>query len=192
MSNREDLRVRRTKKALFDAFMELISTKPFDEITVNELCDAAGIRRATFYKHYADKFDFLTAYTSLIRDEFDKEMINSGKPMLTAEYFVAYARNIVHFISENSAMIDNLCKNSLFPSVFVTIFSQNYKDTHERLKLGVNAGLVLPASIETVTSMCVGGVSGCIYAWLAEGRKTSPEVVSDQIGAIITRIVDCK
>ena len=191
MANKEDLRVRRTKAALFDAFIQLINAKTFDEITVNELCDTAGVRRATFYKHYADKFDFLTAYTRLLRDDFDKETREKGKPALTSEYFVAYAQSIVHYINDNSTAIDNLCKNSLFPSVFVTIFSQNYRDTMERLKVGVSDGLVLPASIETVTSMCVGGVAGCIYSWLANGKKQSAEVVADQIGAVISRILSC-
>jgi AcrR family transcriptional regulator len=76
MAVKEDLRVKKTKKALYDAFMTLLSEKQFEDITVNELCDAAGVRRATFYKHYSDKFDFLTAYVRLLRDRIDR-MIES-------------------------------------------------------------------------------------------------------------------
>ena len=43
MSGKEDLRVKRTKKALTKAFMKLLSVKSFEDITVNELCDEAGI-----------------------------------------------------------------------------------------------------------------------------------------------------
>ena len=60
-SKKEDLRVRKTKKALFDAFMSLLAKKPYEDITINELCDAADVRRATFYKHYSDKVSFVTA-----------------------------------------------------------------------------------------------------------------------------------
>ena len=81
MSEKEDLRVRKTKKALFDAFIKLLSQKPFDEITVNELCDEAGVRRATFYKHYSDKFDFLTAYVRLLRDRIDRMIWKDEKPL---------------------------------------------------------------------------------------------------------------
>jgi AcrR family transcriptional regulator len=73
MEHKDDLRVRRTKKALNEAFIKLLSEKPFEDITINELCDTAGVRRATFYKHYSDKFGFLTAYTRALRDKFDSE-----------------------------------------------------------------------------------------------------------------------
>lgn len=80
MQNKDDLRVIRTKKALSEAFIELLNSKTFDEITVNELCEEAGIRRATFYKHYSDKYDFLTAYTRSLRDRFESSVWKSKKP----------------------------------------------------------------------------------------------------------------
>ena len=192
MSGKEDLRVRRTKKALFDAFLQMVSERPFDEITVNELCDVAGIRRATFYKHYSDKFDFLTAYTRVLRDNFDRQMVKSGNPVLTPDYYVSYAKRIIHFISENSAAIDNMCKSNLFPSVLAVILEQNYKDTCERLRISVASGMTLPASIDTVAAMCSGGVAACVYSWLTEGRKTDPDIVAEQVGAVIARIVEVK
>lgn len=189
MANKEDLRVRRTKKVLFDAFTELMSNKTFDEITINELCEAAGVRRATFYKHYADKFDFLTAYTHILRDNFDKSVAKDGSIELSADYYVSYAKRIIHFISENAAAIDNICKSNLFPSVLAVIFEQNYKDTSERLRISVASGMVLPASVDTIAAMCSGGVAACIYGWLREGRKTDPDLVAEQVGAAVAKII---
>ena len=57
-----DLRVLKTKQALRNSFIDLIREKTFESITVNELCDQAMVRRATFYKHYADKYDFVIDY----------------------------------------------------------------------------------------------------------------------------------
>ncbi len=190
MSGKEDLRVRRTKKALYDAFLDLLSEKPFDEITINELCDKAGIRRATFYKHYSDKFDFLTAYTGVLRDNFDRYMVKLGKPSLTSDYYIAYAKRIIHYIDENAAAIDNICKSNLFPSVLALIFEKNFHDTRERLRISVATGMDLPATIDTVAATCAGGVAACVYCWLVEGRKTDPDVVAEQVGAIVAKIID--
>lgn len=189
MSGKEDLRVRRTKKALYDAFLELLNQKPFDEITVNELCDSAGIRRATFYKHYSDKFDFLSAYTRVLRNNFDRNMAKEGKTALTSDYYVSYAKRIVHFIDENSIAIDNICKSYLFPSALALIFEQNYKDTRERLRISVTSGMQLPASIDTVAATCSGGVAACIYGWLTEGRKTDPDIVAEEVGKIVAKLI---
>ena len=192
MSGKEDLRVRRTKKALFDAFMQLLCEKPFDEITINELCDVAGIRRATFYKHYSDKFDFLTAYTCLLRDRFDRAIWKSGKPVLTTDYYVAYAKRLIYFVNENAAAIDNICKSHLFPSVIAIIVEQNYRDTCERLKLSVSAGMALSASTETVAATCTGAVAACIYQWLAGGKQDDPDKVAEEVGAMVSNIIGHK
>ncbi len=192
MPNKEDLRVRKTKKALFDAFMKLLCEKPFDEITVNELCDAAGIRRATFYKHYSDKFDFLTAYTCLLRDRFDRVIWKGGKPSLTPDYYVAYAKRLIRFISENSGAVQNICQSNLFPSVLAIIVEQNYKDTCERLRISVAQGMNLSASVETVAYMCTGGVAACVYGWIREGQATDPDQLAEQVGAVVANIIGQK
>ena len=101
MADKEDLRVQKTKKALSEAFIALLSEKTFEEITINELCDTAGVRRATFYKHYADKFSFLTAYTRALRDRFDDKIWKLGDPAPNKDYYVAYGKRIITFISEN-------------------------------------------------------------------------------------------
>src|SRR5215470_13637762 len=63
VSNREgnmsqtDLRIRRTHKFLQEAMIELIAEKGFDAITVGDIAERAMINRATFYRHYQDKYD---------------------------------------------------------------------------------------------------------------------------------------
>ena len=189
MSRKEDLRVRRTKKALFTAFITLVHEKAIDEITVNELCETAGIRRATFYKHYSDKYDFLTAYTCYLRDNFDKTMRRNGKPTLTKDYYVSYAKRIVGFISENEIAIDNIYKSNLFPNVMYTIVEQNYRDTCERLNASVAEGMKLSASVEVISSMCAGGVGATICHWLEGGKKMSAEELAEQIGAVVAAAI---
>ena len=88
LTMKEDLRVRKTKKALSDAFISLLQEKRFEEITINELCEKAEIRRATFYKHYTDKFHFLARFTRSLRDQFDVSFWDSDKPDTTPEYYV--------------------------------------------------------------------------------------------------------
>src|SRR5277367_642601 len=52
-----DRRVLRTRDTLGDALVELMQEKTFDEITVQEVLDRAGVGRSTFYAHYRDKDD---------------------------------------------------------------------------------------------------------------------------------------
>ena len=56
-----DPRIRRTRQLLQGALKTLLQTKNFDEITVQDITEAATVNRATFYDHYADKFALLDA-----------------------------------------------------------------------------------------------------------------------------------
>jgi AcrR family transcriptional regulator len=52
-----DRRVLRTRDRLGDALIALMQEKSFDEITVQDVLDRAGVGRSTFYVHYSDKND---------------------------------------------------------------------------------------------------------------------------------------
>ena len=52
-----DRRTARTRKAIIDAFIALLTEKELNKVTVQEIADRADINRATFYKHYLDVYD---------------------------------------------------------------------------------------------------------------------------------------
>ena len=182
---REDLRVRKTKKALSDAFISLLQERHFEEITVNELCERAEIRRATFYKHYTDKFHFLACFTRSLRDQFDLDFWKSDKPDTTPEYYVEYVKTAIAFLNQHKVLVDNILKSDLLPTMINIITEQNYRDTKERLERSVAAGMKLDASVDTVAAMFTGGVATSIYIWLLSGKKKSPSELADEIGKMI-------
>jgi len=55
----QDPRIRRTRQLLQHALAQLLRTRDFDKLSVQEITDAAGVNRATFYAHYPDKFALL-------------------------------------------------------------------------------------------------------------------------------------
>lgn len=54
-----DRRIQKTRQAIMNTFVDLMTEKGFDKITINDIADRANINRGTVYLHYTDKFDLL-------------------------------------------------------------------------------------------------------------------------------------
>jgi AcrR family transcriptional regulator len=63
-----DRRVLRTRNALGDALVALLHERNFEQITVQDVLDRAGVGRSTFYVHYRDKNDL---FLSDVEDFFE-------------------------------------------------------------------------------------------------------------------------
>jgi AcrR family transcriptional regulator len=56
-----DPRIRRTRQLLQEALQTLLRSSKFEDISVQDITEAATVNRATFYDHYTDKFALLDA-----------------------------------------------------------------------------------------------------------------------------------
>lgn len=188
MGIKEDARVIRTKQNLLTAFKELLAEKQFEEISVNEICVRAEVRRATFYKHFVDKYDFLKYTVGSLRRDFDKTLPQSKRPNATSEYYTDYVRAIVDFLITNESMIKNAFESEVFPRLIEVIREQNYEDTKIRLENSVDEGMVLPASVEVTAHMITGAVANMLIVWWQGGMAIPKERLIEEISAVIKAI----
>ncbi len=86
-----DARTARTYRALSGALVELMQTREFDAITVQDLLDRAGVGRATFYSHFRNKDDFLLTdlerMLAALESHFDRTAELSNRVAPVAELF---------------------------------------------------------------------------------------------------------
>jgi AcrR family transcriptional regulator len=73
-----DPRVKRTRSLILDAFENLLPDRGFQSLTVQDITDKAEINRATFYAHFADKYDLLDqSIRQTFRQELEKRTLNA-------------------------------------------------------------------------------------------------------------------
>ncbi|MCR5100924.1 MAG: TetR/AcrR family transcriptional regulator C-terminal domain-containing protein [Butyrivibrio sp.] len=48
-----------TKNALASSLRELMKEKPFEKISISDICDLCGMNRKSFYYHFKDKYDLV-------------------------------------------------------------------------------------------------------------------------------------
>jgi AcrR family transcriptional regulator len=71
MKGEDDRRIRKTKTALKQAFIELLTQKDIKDISVRELTDRADVNRGTFYLHYRDMYDFFQNIEGEVLAQFE-------------------------------------------------------------------------------------------------------------------------
>lgn len=119
-SSNEDRRIQRTRKLIQTALIELTIQKGFAAVTVSDITEYAGVNRATFYRHYQDKFDLLDQYAREVyqlldeaAETVDQENSTSGlanmfdhvrahtkfyRVMLSKDGDPAFAEKIRHYV----------------------------------------------------------------------------------------------
>lgn len=69
---KEDLRTKRTRKMILEAFINLVEEKGYEHVTVSDIASHAMINRATFYAHFKDKQD---VYDYIFKEAVEQFMI---------------------------------------------------------------------------------------------------------------------
>ena len=189
MTEKKDARVLRTHAKLLTTFSELLSEKSFEKISVQEICETAGVKRATFYKHFEDKYAFLKFFVGSLRDRFEAKLPKNVKPDATMEYYVAYIHSILNFLTENSDIVKNMLESDVFLSLLEVIKEKNYEDTAECLRKSVRDGMKLPASVEVTASMMTGAVASAIVRWIRDERRIPADTLVSEISSVIVSIL---
>ena len=185
MTRKTDARIIKTKDKLYSAFLNMLKVRLFEEITVNEICDTAGVRRATFYKHFNDKYDFLTVMTEDLIGKFDAKMQMGQYKSYPVEYHVIYVHRLIDFLVSQRDVISLMFKSNLIPKLISTIITVNFNVIHERLKMSVANGEKLIASTQTVAAMLAGGIGTMIVAWLEDEMKIPREEFIKEIEKMV-------
>ena len=171
---KQDARVRYTKMVIKSSLMELMQLKPVAKITVTEICERAGINRATFYAHYNDPTDLLQS----IERELIEDISAKTRPAIAAlgGDLAESITGLVEYIRENA----DVCRVLLSGSGDAS-FQNNVVDMVEKQFID-HWRAFSSTSVEDAqyiyTFIAIGSV-GVIRKWLDEGvTKPSSEIAS--------------
>jgi AcrR family transcriptional regulator len=104
-----DMRVKRSRKLLQDALLQLMKEKPFRDIQITEIADRAQVARPTFYLHYQSKQELLLSHVDDVFEEFYNEQLSKQTDpeqscVMIFQYWERYAETLRMVIEAN---IDN-------------------------------------------------------------------------------------
>lgn len=185
MEEKTDLRVLKTYKALCDTFTEMLAEKKFEDITVNELCERAMVRRATFYKHFADKYEFFAFFVRGTQEDFNGKIKEYDQEETPYSYYVYLLKKSVSFLQEHRKIVDNVLKSSAFPTLLEIVSEEIYRNVLLNMKENVKKGMLLAVSPNILASFYTGGMVQTLRIWVTTPNQITEEEMVKEIENIL-------
>lgn len=91
------------------ALIEMMEEMPFEDIKVKELCDRAMIRKSTFYKHFADKYELLAFIVKEVINDYN-ERIRQDSP---TDDPVAFYNKMLDYVFEFAKANQKLIRSAI-------------------------------------------------------------------------------
>lgn len=181
--NNQDLRVQRTKKALITTFSDLLETKSFDNITIQDLCEKANVRRSTFYRHFNDKYDLLNHIVGTLIEYFRTLHLPEIDPKDPRQFFNKFMKDILLFISDNKAMVKSVISINIYSEVYQTLYNQIYAVVKRQIEFDKQIGQFYIDEF-IYGEFLAGGILSVILNWIQYGQQSIDDVSSDIVTMI--------
>ena len=170
-----DRRVVRSRDRLGDALIELIQEKPFDEITVQEVLDRAGVGRTTFYAHYRDKDDLFMSDVDEFLEGAAAMLARAGD---TSERVAPVEEFFAH-VAEGRRLYEALVAAGRIEDFMELARGHFARGIERRLADSERAGGLHPASRAALSHALAGAMLSLLSWWIDRGMAAPPAEMDD-------------
>jgi len=168
----------KSKKHLADSIRELMARKPIEKITIKEILETADVSKATFYRHFQDKYDLMNYYfRKSMEDLCSFDVVEMGRGEERAVMALT-------FLSNNKSYFLNAYKSEGFNN-FTDYQYQYYYDSYCRSTLAVKGELT--TEDEVAIKFYCAGVAFIVKDWLTGGCKISPENMAELLHSFLPK-----
>lgn len=173
MEQHVDLRIQKTYHLLHKAFTGLMEDKGFEAITVGELCEHAMIRRATFYKHFADKYEYFSFYMKEIFASFRAQLTPGVEATDVNAYALHMVRELLRFVKKHDRFVRKAMEASVSPTTLTILLELLTSDIQHVLR-NVKPELT-EAQVEGQATFFTGGLLSILFRCLQSGQPIDEE-----------------
>lgn len=159
--------INRTKTHLVQAFKKLAETKPFDKITIQEICDESGYNRQTFYYHFHDIYDMLEW---VIESDLDAALFQGDEIASWSEGIL----RITRYMTDNRRVVVNLCVSLNREELENYLYTTNYRLVRALLKKTPEGKLISDRNADFIANLLKYVSVGFMLDWVKDGMTEDP------------------
>lgn len=189
--NKSESRYFNTAVKFDRALLTLLEKKPFDYITVSELCAEAGVNRSTFYLHYENTCDLLQETTAYLMEDFMsvfpsdyngiRRKLETSTPDELNFIHSQYLHPYLTYIRDNRRVFAAVLSHPAtfrFESIFQKLFDDIFDPILDRFRY--------PAEDRKYIMMFyLNGLTAIVQEWLKDGCEKSVEEITQLIRCCI-------
>ncbi len=166
---KQQLKSKETKEKIFRAAQQILQKKGYEELSIKNICEEAGVSNGSFYHHFKTKDDLLSYY---IEDQpsINPDLLDLPRDSREAKETIIYVYlNYVHYCQELGVeFMANYYtpKNQSLNPLIRTERSYPIVTVHNYLEKCIQAGIVSPRlSLEDITTDIRMIVIGNVFEW---------------------------
>ncbi len=146
------------KECITKALIDLMNNKSFNDITVTELVEHAGVSRVSFYRNFESKEDVLEKYLQTLIKEWGEDFEKAGKP----EYF-------------SESILKHFYK---YKDIYTLLYKHNLSFMiYEILRWAAKLDECNTNIERYLKSLFAGLIFGTVDEWIRQGMKETPEEI---------------
>jgi len=174
-----DPRVKRTRGLLEQAFMDVLTEKGFQAVTVQDIAERAGVNRATFYAHFEDKYALLNhTIRRKFRQEIEKHMLNASQ--FSMDNLRLLFISLCEFVDNANAH----CKPS--ESQFESLVESQVKEQLRELLQDWIEQVGSKMDAHTAATATSWAIYGLALHWSHQKKRPAPEHFAEQVLPLIS------
>lgn len=182
---KEDLRIIKTKKAIYDALLHLLKDITFENVKVSDICNIALVNRSTFYSHFTDKYDLLSSYITDMQLDLTNELSKKVAVSTPKEYYMQVIKILLDYIDEQkdiykAILINN--KNSIIADMFYDTINKDILTHLAKASFSSHDGI----PNEIISKFYSSAVTNVCFEWLSHYDKYSKNEIIEYLEQLIT------
>lgn len=183
MAKKEDLRITKTKRSLYNGLLILMKEKVFEEIKVSDICSVALINRSTFYDHFDDKYELLESLITDLKQDLTEKLQENKNYETAKEYYIEMIKILIEHTKENISIYSSILKHNNNSIVMDMVYETIYKDVE--LYISNHTPLNLDIPIEIISKFYVSAVINVCLEYIKSPYKYKKEDIINYLTKLI-------
>ena len=175
-----DRRVIRTKKAIRNAFAQLLSVKKLEDITVKDIAELADINRKTFYSYYSGVYMIVEETENELVETFEAAIRDLPLDRLVKEPYLLFSR-LSAIINADMDFYEPLMKADRSSNLLTKVSGMLKQKVRESYAAFSH---VDEATFNVMVDFTFSGLFSVYQSWFNSERRQSIEEISRTLGIL--------